>query len=64
MDKDIPILNTKCPVCGKPATLQYKPFCSKKCADIDLNRWFKGTYVVHTDEVPTEDDFIPATSEE
>ena len=51
------ILNTKCPVCGKPSTLEYKPFCSKKCADIDLNRWFKGSYVVHTNETPTEDDW-------
>ena len=51
------ILNTKCPVCGKPATMEYKPFCSKKCADIDFNRWFKGSYVVHTNETPTEDDW-------
>ena len=51
------ILNTKCPVCGKPSTLEYKPFCSKKCADIDLNRWFKGSYIVHTNETPTEDDW-------
>ena len=51
------ILNTKCPVCGKPSTLEYKPFCSKKCANIDLNRWFKGSYVVHTNETPTEDDW-------
>ncbi|MBQ4471891.1 MAG: DNA gyrase inhibitor YacG [Alphaproteobacteria bacterium] len=47
-----PILNKKCPICGKQAVLEYQPFCSKKCADIDLGRWLKGTYVVHTNEVP------------
>jgi len=56
MTDDITILNTKCPICGQPATLHYKPFCSKRCADIDLGRWLKGNYVAHTDEVPTEED--------
>ena len=49
-----------CPICGKPSTPQYHPFCSKKCADIDLGRWLKGTYVVHTEEVPEESD-LPET---
>ena len=49
-----PILNKKCPICGKQAVLEYQPFCSKKCADIDLGRWLKGNYVVHTDEAPTD----------
>jgi endogenous inhibitor of DNA gyrase (YacG/DUF329 family) len=35
-----------CPICGKPATEAAKPFCSKRCADIDLNRWLKGSYVI------------------
>jgi len=35
-----------CPICGKPATDAAKPFCSKRCSDIDLNRWLKGSYVV------------------
>ena len=35
-----------CPVCGKAATQEFKPFCSKRCADIDLNRWLKGGYVI------------------
>ncbi len=49
-----PILNKKCPICGKQAVLEYQPFCSKKCADIDLGRWLKGTYVVHTNEAPDD----------
>ena len=36
----------KCPLCGKPRSRDYRPFCSKHCADIDLGRWLGGRYVV------------------
>ena len=49
----------KCPVCGKPADDKYKPFCTKRCADIDLGRWLKEGYRVPTDETPGEDDAPP-----
>lgn len=40
-----------CAVCKKkPALKAYKPFCSKRCADIDLNRWFTGGYAIPTEE--------------
>ena len=42
----------KCPICGKPAEQQFRPFCSKRCADVDLNRWLSGTYAV---PVPDEE---------
>ena len=35
-----------CPICGKPAVERFRPFCSKRCADIDLGRWLKGGYVI------------------
>jgi uncharacterized protein len=35
-----------CPICGKPLAQDYRPFCSKRCADIDLSRWLKGIYVI------------------
>ncbi len=35
-----------CPICGKPRSERYDPFCSKRCADVDLHRWLKGGYVV------------------
>jgi endogenous inhibitor of DNA gyrase (YacG/DUF329 family) len=35
-----------CPICGKPAPEGVKPFCSKRCADIDLGRWLKGGYAI------------------
>ncbi len=36
----------KCPLCGKPVSAEYRPFCSKHCADIDLGRWLGGRYAV------------------
>jgi endogenous inhibitor of DNA gyrase (YacG/DUF329 family) len=35
-----------CPICGKPAQTAYQPFCSKRCADVDLQRWLSGAYVI------------------
>ena len=47
---DLPEVEIKCPICGKAAVYPYKPFCSKRCADVDLNRWLSGAYVIETDE--------------
>jgi endogenous inhibitor of DNA gyrase (YacG/DUF329 family) len=49
-------IQAKCPVCGKPADAKYQPFCTKRCADIDLGRWLKEGYRVPTDEGPGEED--------
>ena len=38
--------NRTCPICGKPRSEHYDPFCSKRCADVDLHRWLKGSYVI------------------
>ena len=35
-----------CPICGKPGVQAYRPFCSKRCADVDLARWLRGDYVI------------------
>lgn len=39
-----------CPICGKAVLPEYRPFCSKRCADVDLQRWFSGAYVIPGDE--------------
>lgn len=44
-----------CPICGKPHLQQFRPFCSKRCADVDLNRWFNGVYAVPVTETDDED---------
>jgi endogenous inhibitor of DNA gyrase (YacG/DUF329 family) len=35
-----------CPICGKPTEQKFKPFCSRRCGDVDLNRWLSGVYAV------------------
>ena len=45
----------RCPLCGKPVDAAFKPFCSKRCADIDLNRWLSGVYAVPVKEADDED---------
>jgi endogenous inhibitor of DNA gyrase (YacG/DUF329 family) len=43
-----------CPICGKPPTPLNRPFCSARCARIDLGRWLKGNYRIETEEAPEE----------
>ena len=45
-----------CPICAKPADERYRPFCSKRCADIDLQRWFTGGYAIPVQEEDGADD--------
>ncbi|MBB2203923.1 DNA gyrase inhibitor YacG [Gluconacetobacter takamatsuzukensis] len=35
-----------CPICGRPGETAFRPFCSKRCSDIDLGRWFSESYRV------------------
>jgi len=44
--QDRPRAAPKCPICAKPAAEQFRPFCSKRCTDVDLNRWLSGVYAV------------------
>ena len=53
-----------CPICAKPPVAAYTPFCSKRCADVDLHRWLGGVYAVPTDEEPGEVDLPPPDRDE
>jgi uncharacterized protein len=44
-----------CAICGKPQLEQFRPFCSKRCADVDLHRWLAGVYAVPVVEEDDED---------
>jgi endogenous inhibitor of DNA gyrase (YacG/DUF329 family) len=48
-----------CPICKKPTVAEYRPFCSKRCADIDLGRWLGGSYAIPSDDPPTGDEPPP-----
>lgn len=45
-----------CPICGRTPVLDFRPFCSKRCADVDLNRWLGEVYRVPVDEAPGDDE--------
>ena len=52
----MPSVAKKCPICGKPSVEAHRPFCSKRCADVDLNRWLSGSYVIPAkDDEPAQD---------
>jgi uncharacterized protein len=47
----------RCPICRKPAEeRRLRPFCSQRCADVDLGRWFTGAYRVPAAPAETEAD--------
>jgi endogenous inhibitor of DNA gyrase (YacG/DUF329 family) len=46
----------RCPICGKPTAEQFRPFCSRRCADVDLNRWLSDVYAVPAKDDEEEDE--------
>ena len=51
-----------CPICQREADRKYRPFCSRRCADVDLGRWLTGGYALPaapSDEDETPDDASP-----
>ncbi len=47
---------SRCPTCRKPTVPAHRPFCSKRCADIDLARWLGGTFVIPGAALDVADD--------
>jgi hypothetical protein len=45
----------KCPSCGRLTEADYRPFCSRRCADLDLSRWLSGAYAVPAVEDESEE---------
>jgi uncharacterized protein len=45
-----------CPICAKPADAKFRPFCSKRCADLDLQRWLTGRYAIPGAHAGEEED--------
>jgi len=46
----------KCPICGKPVEQGFRPFCSARCKQVDLNRWFTESYRVPVQSVDEEEE--------
>ena len=49
-----PARRATCPICGRPSEPDYRPFCSRRCADVDLARWLSGAYAI-PDKAESED---------
>ena len=50
-----------CPICRKETVQAYRPFCSKRCADVDLARWMSGSYAVPSQR--EDDEIAPPTDD-
>jgi endogenous inhibitor of DNA gyrase (YacG/DUF329 family) len=58
-DSDKPM--GRCPICGGSGTAEFRPFCSRRCADVDLARWLRGSYAIASedDDNPNDRDLSP-----
>ena len=54
--KVVPLKGGQCPMCGKRRVQEYRPFCSKRCADLDLGKWFNEDYRIPAEEAAELDD--------
>ena len=50
----------RCPICGRPTQDNYRPFCSRRCADVDLSRWLRGGYAIPGEPDDREREEAPA----
>ncbi|MFV0297467.1 MAG: DNA gyrase inhibitor YacG [Hyphomicrobiaceae bacterium] len=46
----------QCPICSEPGVARYRPFCSKRCADVDLANWLGGNYFIPGGKTDDEDE--------
>ena len=54
----------QCPICGKSSSDDFRPFCSARCADVDLNRWLSGVYSIGGDETEVDQSAVTPDDEE
>ena len=45
-----------CPICKAPTVVDYRPFCSRRCADVDLSRWLRGAYAIPVASADDDED--------
>lgn len=43
-----------CPICHKEQDAKYRPFCSRRCADVDLGKWLTGSYTIPAQAIDDE----------
>ena len=48
-----------CPICDRETDPKYRPFCSRRCSDVDLARWLNGSYAIPAEAIDDENPAIP-----
>ncbi len=56
-------MESKCPICKKPTVHEFRPFCSKRCAQIDLGHWFRGDYKIEGEEEVKDEEGVDEEKE-
>ena len=51
-----------CPICDRAVVIAFKPFCSKRCADVDLSKWLSGSYTIPSANAEEEDELYQQLS--
>ncbi len=64
MDNDDVVGPRRCPTCEAPTQHRFRPFCSKRCQDLDLGRWLRGSYRIATEEASGEGDLGAAEGDD
>ncbi|MCV2891290.1 DNA gyrase inhibitor YacG [Ruegeria aquimaris] len=49
-----------CPICGAEQQTKYRPFCSKRCSDLDLAKWLNGSYAIPAEAAAEEEEWNEA----
>lgn len=49
-----------CPICAKETHAEYRPFCSRRCADVDLAKWLGGGYAIPSENPDDADELMDA----
>ena len=49
----------RCPICGRPTDPEFRPFCSRRCRELDLGRWLSGAYAIPAAEDASETENAP-----
>ena len=51
-----------CPICDRAVVIAFEPFCSKRCADVDLSKWLSGSYAIPSANAKEEDELYQQLS--
>ena len=53
-----------CPICTRKPDPTYRPFCSRRCADVDLDKWLGGGYAIPSDDPDDMEEAAQAAAQE